>query len=336
MTNRKPNIPVLLLCTLTSFCCYAENTTTQVIHTVQQKVVKIHGAGGVKGLEAYHTGILISDQGHILTAWSYVLDTESLTATLADGRKHRAKLLGLDPQLEIAIVKIEADKTPCFNLDESKPLEPGRKIFAFSNLYGVAAGDELISVQHGIIVGNMDLSARRGAFPTPYKGSVYVLDAITNNPGAAGGALTDTQGNLVAVLGKELRSAHDNTWLNYALPMASLKNSIANMLAGKSNITPREAETPRPAAHFTPAFIGITLVPNVLVKTPPYIDKIAPDSAAAKAMLQPDDLILFVNGKVTPSCKAVLDEMSFTDQFDELRLTIQRGQELMEVTLRAN
>ncbi len=50
-----------------------------------------------------------------------------------------------------------------------------------------------------------------------YDGPIYVLDAMTNNAGAAGGALTDDQGRLVGVLGKELRNAQNNTWLNYAL-----------------------------------------------------------------------------------------------------------------------
>ena len=62
---------------------------------VQPKMVKVYGAGGLRGLEGYQSGFLISDQGHILTVWSYVLDTDYITVTLDDGRKLRGKSLVL-------------------------------------------------------------------------------------------------------------------------------------------------------------------------------------------------------------------------------------------------
>ena len=58
---------------------------------------------------------------------------------------------------------------------------------ALSNLFGVAVGDEPVSVQRGTISVVARLEARRGVFETPYRGPVYVLDVTTNNPGAAGG-----------------------------------------------------------------------------------------------------------------------------------------------------
>src|SRR4029078_2781903 len=62
-----------------------------VIRQAQRKIVKIYGAGGVRGLEAYQTGLLISPQGHVLTVFSYVLDTDDLTVVLDDGRRYAAK-----------------------------------------------------------------------------------------------------------------------------------------------------------------------------------------------------------------------------------------------------
>ncbi|HVW37927.1 MAG TPA: serine protease, partial [Pirellulales bacterium] len=70
-----------------------------VIRGVQPKIVKIYGAGGFRGLEPYQSGFLVSPAGHVLTAWSYVLDTDYITVTLDDGRKFEAKLLGADPRL---------------------------------------------------------------------------------------------------------------------------------------------------------------------------------------------------------------------------------------------
>lgn len=307
-----------------------------VVDAVQPKMVKVYGAGGVKRLEAYHSGIVISPDGHILTAWSYVLDTDNVSVTLADGRRFLAKIVGLDPKLEIAVLKIEADQLPCFDLAKSAEVATNDTILAFSNLYGVAAGDEQVSVQHGIVAGKMELAARRGAFATPYRGAIYVLDAITNNPGAAGGALTDAKGQLAGLLGKELRSSVDNTWLNYALPIGALRTSVDDILAGKLTTTKRHEDAKQPKDHYTLSSLGIELVPDVLAKTPPFIDRVVRDTPAAKAGLKADDLIIFVGPRIAPSCKAVVQELGFIDRFDEVRLTVQRGQELLEVTLRAN
>jgi serine protease Do len=236
--------------------------------------------------------------------------------------------------VEIAVLKVEAEGLPCFTLAEAATVPAGAKVLAFSNLYGVAAGDEPLSVLKGIVAGKIDLAARRGAFQTPYRGSVYVLDAVTNNPGAAGGALTDRSGRLVGILGKELRSSVDNTWLNYALPAQDLSARVDDILAGR--MTSRREETAkRPSEHYTPALLGITLVPDILPKTPPFIDRVAADSPSQAAGLQPDDLVLFVNGRIVPSCKSLVEELAFIDRLDEVRLTVQRGQELVEVALRA-
>ena len=70
-------------------------------------------------LEAYQSGFLISAEGHILTACSYVLDTDYITVTLDDGRKFEAKLVGADPRLELAVLKIDAA--------ESAALRSGRR-----------------------------------------------------------------------------------------------------------------------------------------------------------------------------------------------------------------
>jgi serine protease Do len=83
------------------------------------------------------------------------------------------------------------------------------------------------------------------------------------------------------------------------------------------------------------ASLGIALVPDVLVKTPPFIDGVQVDSPAAKAGLKPDDLLLFINGRLVPSCKQAAEELSYLNRLEDVRLTVQRGAELIEVTLQA-
>ncbi|MBC8353979.1 MAG: serine protease [Planctomycetes bacterium] len=313
----------------------AAQSFATTINSVQPKMVKIYGAGGIRGLEAYQSGFLISPVGHILTTWSYVLDTdtETVTIVLDDGRRFDAKLLGADPRIEIAVLKIDATELPFFDLDSAVDLSAGSRVLAFSNVFAVAAGNEPVSVLHGSVAANTNLAARRGAYATTYRGAAYILDAMTNNPGAAGGALTDRRGQLAGLLGKELRNSLDNTWLNYALPIPEIKASVDEILAGNARPISSAPDRRRPIESITLASLGIVLVPDVVSKTPPYIDRVRPGTPAAEADLRPDDLILFANDRLVNSSKILREELIYIDRIDEVRLVVQRMQQLIEVSL---
>lgn len=308
-------------------------TFAKVVARTETKIAKIYGAGGIRGLEAYQSGFVFSPEGHILTVWSYVLDTDYITVVLDDGRRFQAELVGRDPRLEIAVLKIDATGLPFFNLDTAVELKSGQRVLAFSNLYSVATGDEPASVLHGQVAVKTSLAARRGAFKTPYTGDVYILDAMTNNPGSAGGALTDQQGRLAGIIGKELRSAENNIWLNYSIPVEAMTSSIDDIRSGVI-IPLQEKEDAQPAAEpMSLARLGVTLVPNVLPKTPPFVDRVERDSAAEKAGIRVDDLILFVNKRIISSCEGLRGELSFIDRDAKVRLTVQRGQDLIEIVI---
>ena len=311
----------------------ASSPVRDVLQQVQPRMVKIYGAGGLHGMEPYQTGFLVSPQGHILTAFSYVLDTESVSATLADGRKFDAKLVGADPRLELAVLKIEATDLPWFDLRQSPAAETGTRILALSNLFGVASGNEPASVQHGTVAAKTTLDARRGTFDTPYKGPIYVLDVVTNNPGAAGGALVNRRGELLGVLGKELRNAQNNTFLSYALPVAQFRDSVEQILAGKFVARKIDEPVKKPARAVSLDLLGIALVPDVLERTPPYVDAVLPGSPAAKAGIAPDDLIVLAGDRLVRSAKMLRAELDVIDYEDKVRLTLLRGQELREVQL---
>jgi len=307
----------------------------ETIAHAQPKMVKIYGVGGPRGMEDYQSGFLISPEGDILTAWSYVLDTESIEVRLADGRKFPAKLVGADPRLEAAVLKIEAADLPHFDLSQAVEVEAGARVLAFSNLFGVATGNEPASVQHGTVSVTTRLEARRGAFDTPYHGAVYVLDVVTNNPGAAGGALLTRRGELVAMLGKELRNTQNNTWLNYAVPIRELRDSVEQIRAGKFFVRREEESVKKPARGMSPEALGVVLVPDVVERTPPYVDQIVAGSAAAGAGIRPDDLVVLVGDRLVQSCKALRSELQMVPVEDKVKLTVLRAQEMLEVVLQA-
>jgi serine protease Do len=173
--------------------------------------------------------MLVSPDGTILTAMSTVLDTDEIDCVLDDGSRHRATLKGVDPRRELALLTIDAVDLPAFTLEPADPVAVGTRVIALSNLFGVAVGDERVSAQRGVVSALVPLEARRGAAEAPFTGDVYVLDCTTNNPGAPGGAVVDSQGRLIGMLGKELRATATGIWLNYALPAAELDRHLAEL-----------------------------------------------------------------------------------------------------------
>ncbi len=304
----------------------------QVAIATELKTVKLFGAGGVANLDAYQSGFFISPEGHVLTAWSTVLDVDTIIAVSSDGGRFESKVVGIDPNLEIAVLATNQATTNYFDFKQATDTPVGTRVLAFSNLYGIATGSEMSSVQKGIVMARTELNARRGTFASVYQGPVLIIDAMTNNPGAAGGALTTFDGRLVGMLGKELRDASANTWLNYAIPMSRLSESIERIVSGKS--IQRDVATERVVDRPTSLKgLGIVLVPNVLAKTPAYVDLIEPQSRGGVAGLQSDDLILFVNSTRVISQVALLEELKRIDRSEPLKLLVQRGNELTEVVL---
>ncbi len=297
------------------------------------KTVKLYGAGGIAGLDTYQSGFFIDEAGHILTVWSTVLDIDKIICVTSDGRRLEATVRGIDPNLEIAVLETKQSQLEYFDLAKARDAEVGERVLALSNLFGIATGREMASVQKGVVMARTRLDARRGTFASVYQGPIYVIDAMTNNPGAAGGALTDFQGNLLGMLGKELRDARANVWLNYAIPISQLKGSVDSILAGNS-ISKVENTKPAVDRPHTLSALGIVLIPDVLPKTPAYVDSVKPGSVAAKAGLKNDDLILSINSTRITSQSALRQELQTIDRGDALTLLVQRGTELNELSIR--
>ena len=304
----------------------------KVVRQVQAKLVKIVGGGGVQGWGSYQSGVCISEDGYILTSWSYVLEAENVTVTLDDGQKFSASLVGYDPQIEIAVLKIDVNGLSHFKLDSAVPAKLGSRVLAFSNLYGVATGDEPVSVQKGVVSAVTKLSSRRGAFESAYNGDVYLVDAIINNPGASGGVVCDRKGRLLGVIGKELRDNSLDTWLNFAIPISSVASSVQEIRDGRAIVQDRSDQR-KPSEPMSLNLLGLVLVPNVVDRTPPFIDRIVAGSVAASVDLRIDDLVISVNDKLCPSVKDVKDELEYIDRDSTLRLTVRRNNEFIDVEI---
>jgi serine protease Do len=327
----------------------AQPPATPVAKEVNKKLVKLFGAGGFKGLPSYGTGIAVSPNGFILTVNNHILTTTDLRVHLFDGRFYHAKVVAKEPELDVALIKLEepVEKLPCYNIETeaAKPTAvPGTWVLAFSNQFAIAERDEPMSVQHGVVQAFSDLKGRKGVADAPFQGKVYFIDVVACNPGAAGGALTNYKGDLLGILGRELKNKLSDSWINYAVPVTAavelindetkkvekvaIKDFVSLAMAGKW-----KPHTKKVIAKGPGVYHGIILVPNPVSLTPPYIEAVVPGSPADKAGLRTDDLIVYVDGELVQSIKGFKDLINSYQPGQQVRLDVQRGAQLETVTL---
>jgi serine protease Do len=333
----------------------ADPVSKQALDT-NTKMVKIFGSGGFRGATNYSTGMLVSSEGHILTIASTTLDTSELIVHLYDGRRMKATVLVVEPELDAALLKIKIDglkptdptnlDLPYFDIAEAakRPTaEPGDWVLAFSNQFEIAMRNEPVSVQRGSIMSYSKLHGKRGIFDFPYTGDVYVVDAIMCNPGSGGGALTDRKGNLLGVIGREIKNALSETWINYAIPLqakvdikdgdktvtVSLPDFVDKAMKGEYKPVQKVNTASGPGG-----FHGMKFVPNVLERTPPYVDELIPGSPAAKAGVMVNDLVSFIDGEPIYSIKGFNEYMRRTRSDTVIRLEVRRGDNLQTIELK--
>src|SRR5262245_54782624 len=140
---------------------HATDPYDKVATEANEKLVKLFGAGGYRGAESFGTGILVSPQGHILTAAAPFLDGRELRLHLPDGRKYPFKVKMIEPAFDAAVLEIVQPRKndlplelPYFDIvaeSQKTKAEPGTWVMALSNMYKVADRDEMMSVQRAMI-----------------------------------------------------------------------------------------------------------------------------------------------------------------------------------------
>ena len=327
-----------------------------VIDNALKRVVKIYGAEAA-GIHGYQSGILVSPDGHVLTALTSALQANPVRIVLDNGRRFEARIVGADPVMEIALLKIPGAELPYFDVSGENKSRNGAQrndgehlrsipafvylgmpIYAISNPFNIAQGNERATVQRGAIAALTQLSARRGVFETPYKGAIIVVDMTTNNPGACGGALVCAEsGTLLGMLGKELRNNENHSWINFAIPVEVWQGWVQDTMRDGGTISLFTEQSVREREMIPEDTIkifqdwGILFITSVSRRTPPFIDSVRVGSEAERLGVLPDDLIVMVNGQLTPSLLAV-EHRIHQISAEAVTLTIERDATLRDVT----
>lgn len=295
------------------------------VATAQKRVVKIYGAT-IGRSPGYATGIIVSPDGQIITASGVHLSEGNVRVTMPDGSLQQAEVVRRSPSLQTALLKVSVPTPDFFAIPEQPAAKKGDWVLAVSNAFKVAEGTEPLSVNIGVLSLRVRLDARRGYNDFPYEDDVFLIDAITSNPGAAGGAVVNAQGDLVGLVGKVIEGKTTGTRLNYAVPADLLQRFI-------------RGEEPEHAPVVAVPMngkgeLGIRLFALGGRKSPAYIDRVLPGSPAAEAGLKTDDLVTSINGEI------VRDSGDFRRLADllqagvEVTVEVKRKNDLISVRLK--
>ncbi|MFN0138442.1 MAG: S1C family serine protease [Phycisphaerae bacterium] len=324
---------VSAFCILHSAFCAAGPSLEPAIAAAQERTVKLYGAQFGKQ-QGYGSGVVVSNDGFIVTALASLLESPSLRAVLHDGRRYPATIVARDTQRQLALLKIDAAELSHFEMGSSEHLMPGDWVIAAANPFKVAEGPEAVSVAVGVLSGRAELAARRKAQDFPYSGQVLLTDIVIATPGSAGGALVDVDGRLVGVIGKMVESTRTNTLANYAMPVEQVAEFVRRAQAGESTDGPQAAAASQPSGTRM-LQLGIRLLDYGSRTQPPYVERVRPDSPAALAAVRSGDLILSIAGNEVQTCADARTALDRTEEAATIVLVVKRGEEVKNVEIRA-
>lgn len=185
------------------------------------------GPGGAMRTPREHgaaSGVIATSDGYILTNNHVVDHAEKVEVTLNDGRKFSAKVIGVDPKSDLAVIKIEADNLAAIPFADSSATEVGDVVLAVGNPFGLGE-----SVTLGMI------SAKgRATLGLDYEDFIQTDAAI--NPGNSGGALVDAEGRLVGVNTAIVSRGGGNDGIGFAIP-TNMAHQIMNQLITHGRVT---------------------------------------------------------------------------------------------------
>ena len=300
-----------------------------VIDSHLLSVVKIHGASGLSTIDPYASGVVVSDQGHILTLDLVMIQRDKTKVVLPDGSVHQAKLLPPETKLGVRLLQIDTK----FVQSELKPLKwstevPSSGTFAVSigNCFRLAEFSEKLSATFGVITGKAKTNLRYRLRDVDYPGELILTDA-PNNPGHFGGALITLDGRWIGLNTRMVESTETNTQISAAIPMADIAPYLDRWVHGK--VAPKAAEIAT-----QPIYHGIRLFDKGGRRSPPaYIERVERGSPAAAIKLRPDDLVVRLGERSIRSCAEFRKIMEEHRPGQEIEVTYKRGAKVRKATL---
>ncbi len=279
----------------------------------QQQVPKRSGAG---------SGVILSADGYIVTNNHVVQDADEILVKLNDNREFKGRIIGLDKNTDLALIKIEADRLSPITVTSSDNLKIGEWVLAIGNPYGLTS-----TVTAGIV----SAKARSLQAANPVESFIQTDAAI--NPGNSGGALVNAAGELVGINAMLYSQTGSYSGYGFAIPTTIMNKvvddlkqfgSVQRALLGiqgsdLSTFIDQEKEKGKDV--------------NLGTLSGVYIAEVSADGAAEAAGLQKGDIITAIDGKPIEKFGQLQEVLAIHRPGDKIKVTYYRNKKANTTTL---
>ncbi|RZI73868.1 MAG: Do family serine endopeptidase [Variovorax sp.] len=270
--------------------------------------------GGEQPQVGLGSGVIVSADGYILTNNHVVEGADEIEVTLNDSRHARAKVVGTDPDTDLAVLKVELDKLPVITLGNSDALQVGDQVLAIGNPFGVGQ-----TVTSGIV----SALGRNQLGINTFENFIQTDAAI--NPGNSGGALIDINGNLEGINTAIYSRSGGSMGIGFAIPVSTAKQVLEDIV--------REGKVTRGWIGVEPNDLSPELAETFGVKADKgvIITGVLQNGPAARAGIRPGDVITGVGEKKTDNVQELLTAVAGLKPGSTARFALQRGSDKMEL-----
>ncbi len=265
---------------------------------------------------ALGSGVIVSPEGYLLTNHHVIAGASDIEVQLSDGRQAQARLVGGDPDTDVAVLKIDLDKLPVITFGNADALQIGDVVLAIGNPFGVGQ-----TVTAGIVsaLGRNQLGINL------YENFIQTDAAI--NPGNSGGALVDTNGHLMGINTAIYSGTGGNLGIGFAIPTSTARQVMEGLIKdgritrGWIGVEPREL-TPEIADTFKlPVREGV-LIAGVLQNGP-----------AGEGGMRPGDVVTQVDNKPVRNTADLLNAVAALKPGSTVAFDVQRGDKALSLNL---
>lgn len=312
----------------TDFVIASDKTLNSVVHIVTQvesttfqrdpfsEFLYGPGAGG-REFKQYGagsgSGVIVSEDGYIITNNHVIENASKIEVTLNDKRKYKAEIIGTDPSTDLAVLQIKEKNLPVIEIGNSDKVQVGEWVLAVGNPFNLTS-----TVTAGIISAkgrNINLLQRNNSTNTVPIESFIQTDAAVN-PGNSGGALVNSEGKLIGINTAIASQTGSYSGYSFAIPVNLAKKVITDIL--EFGIVQR-------------GYLGVKISDitqelkdkkTLSLNEGIYIQEIIPGGSAEKSGLHQGDIIIKIEDKKVNNTAQLLEEIGKKRPGDKINVTI--------------
>jgi len=253
------------------------------------------------------SGVIVSPDGYVLTNHHVIDGADDIEVVLADGREMAARIKGVDPESDLAVLKVDGANLPPITFGTVDGLHVGDVVLAIGNPFGFGN-----TVTHGIVsaLGRNHLGINR------FEDFIQTDAAI--NPGNSGGALVDSSGNLIGINSTIFSQSGGSMGIGFAIPVSLARTVLAQIIKDGSVTRGWLGVEPQAITREAAQALALARTDGVLVRA------LQRDGPADRAGIQVRDVVVEIGGKPTPDVPQLLARIAELSPGSNARIKVVR------------